>query len=32
MVKNPETFKIFRDTLKEIAGARLAPVEGKRKD
>jgi hypothetical protein len=32
MVKNPETFKIFRDALEEIVGAKLAPVEGKRKD
>jgi len=32
MVKNPETFKIFIDAMMEIVGARLAPVEQKRKD
>jgi hypothetical protein len=31
MVKNPETFKISRDAMMEIVGAKLAPVE-KRKD
>jgi hypothetical protein len=30
MVKNPETFKIFRDAMEEIVGAKLTPVEGKR--
>jgi len=31
MVKNPETFKIFRDAMEEIVGAKLAPVEPKKK-
>lgn len=32
MVKNPETFKIFRDAMEEIVGARLAPVDRKEKN
>ncbi len=27
MVKNPETFKIFRDAMEEIVGVKLAPLE-----
>ncbi|OGD53186.1 hypothetical protein A3K80_04650 [Candidatus Bathyarchaeota archaeon RBG_13_38_9] len=28
----PETFKIFRDALEEIVGARLAPIEKREKN
>ncbi|MGB6680215.1 MAG: hypothetical protein WBF08_02680, partial [Candidatus Bathyarchaeia archaeon] len=31
IIKNPEAFKVLQDAMVEIVGAKLAPIEGKRK-